>query len=277
MVNACAVDIKRRKAAEKKAAALALPDGAKKRRLLAEVARLKEDANSLASNTAPKRNVFLRYLPAKVAAKTGAAKARSMMWLTAAGAKELAEFQERVFFLKVSDNLRALLENARWRARGKIITAETEYFVLRFARGRRGWIFRRAEVLKAVSPGIQKYIDDVIGDAKHLANRGILPDYRLRKLSGKEASFLGLSRNGAVIAALPKVIIYRLRYWKRRGEENPAEKIEDLFREMMKPIARPIDESDRFVIRFGGKTFEANINKNKNALVFTSPAEKYAE
>ena len=277
MVNACAVDIKRRKAAEKKAAALALPDGAKKRRLLAEVARLKEDANSLANNTAPKRNVFLRYLPAKVAAKTGAAKAQSMMWLTAAGAKELAEFQERVFFLKVSDNLETMLASARWRARGKIITAETEYFVLRFARGRRGWIFRRAEVLKAVSPGIQKYIDDVIGDAKHLANRGILPDYRLRRLSKKEAALLGLPHNGAVIAALPKVIIYRLRYWKRKGEEKPVEKIAALFRKMREPVTGPIRGVGKGAAHFDGKTFESRVNNAKRALVFSSPSEKYAE
>ena len=276
MVNACAVDIKRRKAAEKKTAALTLPDGAKKRRLLAEVARLKEDANSLANNTAPKRNVFLRYLPAKVAAKTGAAKAQSMMWLTAAGAKELAEFQERVFFLKVSDNLRALLANARWRAHDKTLVAETEYFILHFVRGRRGWIFRRAREVKLVSPGIQKYIDDVLGGAKHEDNRGILPDYHLRRLSKNEAEILDLPPKGSVIVALPKVIIYRLRYCNRKGV-NHVEEIAALFREMREPVTGPVRGDGKGAVRFGGKTFESRVNKAKRALVFSSPSEKYAE
>lgn len=130
--------------------------------------------------------------------------------------------------------------------------------------------------MKAINPGVQEYIDNVLGGSgKHTADRAApLPDYYLRKLSKREAAFLGLSP-GAVMLALPTVFKSRLRYCKRKGIKNPVRDIAILLREMKRWIIYPAPKTGgRLTLKFGDRTFEAKASKKKNALVFTAPKEK---
>ena len=134
----------------------------------------------------------------------------------------------------------------------------------------------RAETMKAINPGVQEYIDNVLGGSgEHTADRAApLPDYYLRKLSKREAAFLGLSP-GAGMLALPTVFKSRLRYCKRKGIKNPVRDIEILLREMKRWIIYPAPKTGgRLTLKFGDRNFEAKASKKKNALVFTAPKEK---
>ena len=134
----------------------------------------------------------------------------------------------------------------------------------------------RAKTMKAINPGVQEYIDNVLGGSgEHAADRAApLPDYYLRKLSRREAAFLGLSP-GAGMLALPTVFKSRLRYCKRKGGKDPVEDIGKLLHEMRGRIIHHAPKTGgRLALKFGDRTFEAKVSKKKNALVFTAPKEK---